>query len=84
VAAENDREFGSGGIKMERAQIVEKVEVAIFDKQDFSFREMAARAAIVHVSTNGSDRGDFAQGIKDDRIADVAEMEDAFNAGESG
>jgi hypothetical protein len=58
VAGEDGGEFGGGGVEVDRFEVVEQVEVAVFEEDDFGFGEFAAGAFAVDVAADGGDGGD--------------------------
>jgi len=84
VAEEDGAEFSGCRIEMQYMHIVEHVDVVVFEEQHFGFRETAARAALVHVAADGGDWGEFLKRFENGGVADIAKMQDVFNAGEGG
>jgi hypothetical protein len=84
VAVEHGGEPSGCWIEVERAQVVEHVDIAVGDEDDFGFGEFAARAFAIDIAAYGCDWSDLAQLFEDGDFADVAEVKDAVDTGESG
>ena len=87
VAVEDRGKFGCGGVEVQRFEVMEHVEVEarvgrVLDEDDVGLGQLAAGAFSVDVAADRSYRRNLLQSFKDRRSADVAEMEDAVDAGE--
>ncbi len=80
MAIEYSGELGCGRVKMERTDIVEKVDVTSLDKQDFRFRQARARTRLIDVATYRGYGSDFAEGIENFRVSNVAEVQDCLDS----
>ena len=84
VSIEHGREFGGGWIEMQGVHIVEHVNIVALQKEHIGFWEKAAWAAAIHIAPDRRNRSDLFEGFENGWVADIAEMQDAFNAGEGG
>ena len=84
MAVEDGGESSGGRVEVEGVEVVERVDVAVGNEDDFGFREFAAGTFAVDVTADRGYGGDFAQVIENGDFAYVAEVEDARDAGEGG
>src|ERR1039458_4738344 len=84
VAEEHGGELSGGGVQVERVEVVEHVDVAAAEEENLRLRKLAARAVAVHIAADGGDRSDLAQILENGRLAHVAQVQNALDAGEGG
>ena len=84
VAVKDGGELGGGGVEVDGLEVVEEIEVAVFEEDDFGFGEFGAGSFAVDVAADGGDGGDGAQLVEDGRLADVAQVEYVVYAAEGG
>jgi hypothetical protein len=89
VAMEDRGELCGCGVKVERLEVVQHVDVEaavgrVFDEDDVGFGELGAGAFAVDVAANGGDGSDFGEIVEDGGFANVAEVEDAVDAVKGG
>lgn len=81
VSVENCREARRGGIEAQRAEIVQKVEVLLFEKEHVGHGQATARPRAVNVASDGVNRSYFSEFFENGVFADVAEMQDVVDGG---
>jgi len=84
VAVEDSGKLCGDGIEMQRAEIVQQVDVVTLKQEYIGFGQATARALGVDVAADCMDGSDFFQCLEDGRSADVAQMQDVIDAGECG
>jgi hypothetical protein len=84
VAVEHGGESRSDGVKVKRSDVVKKIKIVVLEIEDVSFRQTAAWAGAVNIAADCVDGSDMGQGFENCGAADVAQMEDVFDACESG
>ncbi len=84
VAVEDDGEFCCGGVEVQRADIVQQVEVVTFEEKHFGFRQTAGRAFAIDVAAHGMDRSNARERFEDGGVADITEVKDVFDTLERG
>jgi hypothetical protein len=89
MAVKYGREFCCRWIEVECLEIVEHINIEayvrrVLDEDDFGFGQFGARTFSVDVAANGRDRSDFGEFSQYRGIADVADMQYAVDALESG
>lgn len=63
VSEQNSRKLCHGRVQVQRMQVVEHVDILALEQHDFCFRQLAARAAPIHIATDRRNGGDFLQGF---------------------
>ena len=89
VAVEDCREFCGHGIEVQGFEVVQHVDVEagvgrVLDEHDFGFGKLGAGAFSVDVAANGGDGSDLGEFGQYRGIADIADMQYALDAFESG
>ncbi len=80
MAAHNDLEARSGGIKTERVNVVKDVDRCAIHLDDFGFRKRLRPRLRIHISPHGKNRGESFQRFENFRIAYVARVNDQVRA----
>lgn len=81
VAVKNGREPCSRRIEVERADVVEKIDVVSLEEKDVRFGQAATGACAIHVAAHGMHGGNFGERFEDRGIAHVAEVENVVHTG---
>ena len=89
MTVEDGGEFGCSRIEMQGFEVMQHVNVEarmarVFNEHDFGFGQLGAEAFSVDVAADGGDGSDFGEFGQYRGIADVADMQYAVDALESG
>ena len=82
VSVENGREVRGSGVETQRAQIVQKIQVMIFEQEHVGLWQPAAAAVAVDIAADGVDRSHRSQVFENGVFADVAKVQDLVDSGE--
>jgi len=82
VPVEDRGKLRSRRVQVQRADVVQQVEVSALDEQDFRFGQAGARSFPVDVAAHRGDGRDPAQGLEDFGVAHIAEVKNALHAGQ--
>jgi len=80
VAIEDDGKFCCSRVEVERTDVVQQVEVVSFEKEDFGFRQAAARTLAIDVAAHGMEGSYLFEFFENGWFADVAEVKDVLDA----
>ena len=80
VAADDDIDSGSNGIKIEFIQIVDEIEVLSGELDKIGCRQLRRASCAIDVAANRCDRRELAKSIENGRIADVTRVENMIAA----
>lgn len=84
MTVEHHGKFCGSRVKVQSIQVVQHINVMAFEKKNLSFREAAARAGVIDVSSHRRDGRNFQKGFEDGWIAHVAKMQNLIDAGQRG